>query len=559
MLRRTINYMRARLGTKTTVTLLVTLSLFVLGMLTLIVLSLWPPHQIIVDPPPVDQCAMLLSPSSYPFNGSGFTVMRSPLGKPEYIGVSDGSFIFDTTRANREQKCQGAIQFRANTINDIQLAGDHWTKAVVLQDRSGFQQEDSNDAEALIYRENSDVLSSGLPYITFIVGTILTGDDKNIGYDILQGAYVAQEEFNRTHNDRHGYPLQIRLLIANFSSNVLETPDQGKSIEDSVARMIITMAGRKELKVKGILLGLPFTFDNTLTILNQSNIPVVLSGAFSKPQIQNSGNIFPVAASTQHEGQVAAQYVQQYLKARKIALFVDENSLYSKSLADAFQGNMNKETIWSKEVYTSRDTDSINNGVLSALRDGVDLIYFAGDAHDANTALDMLQQRNASVEFMGGDALYELSSYTGEHYRSLYFTSFAFPDEWQQPNLLEQHPLPTLYRLLFGGWPLGRVYGYIRPDSNALLSYDGLSTLLYASEIVFSSQHNDNFSFNDLQQALMHIKDQQAFQGFSGRISFGFDQDSKAIVILYVDSNGLTRMVHPHPIYGCLIVTCKPV
>jgi ABC-type branched-subunit amino acid transport system substrate-binding protein len=313
--------------------------------------------------------------------------------------------------------------------------------------------------------------------------------------------------------------------------------------------MILSLSRKQELNVKGVILGLPFTFDKIITLFDQSGIPVVPSGSFSQSQLQNTDHIFPVTASLEREGQVGAEYVRQQLKATKVALFVNSSSLYSNNLANAFQSAMGDKNV-TRESYMRRDVPTISNGVDDALNNHADLIYFAGDSADADIALDKLEKKNTSIPFVGGDALYELGGYTGTHYKSLYFTSFAFPDEWGS-NL--QHSFPTLYRLLYTGWPLDRVYGYLRPDSDAILSYDALAVLVDTSEKVISSKHTDGFSFADLDVALRNVVGNNAFQGFSGKISFASNHDDKAVVVLYVGKDGLTRMIAT---YGCLLVTC---
>ena len=40
------------------------------------------------------------------------------------------------------------------------------------------------------------VMNSGNPYVTIVVATMLSGDHVSVGRDDLQGAYVAQKEFN---------------------------------------------------------------------------------------------------------------------------------------------------------------------------------------------------------------------------------------------------------------------------------------------------------------------------------------------------------------------------
>jgi ABC-type branched-subunit amino acid transport system substrate-binding protein len=181
-----------------------------------------------------------------------------------------------------------------------------------------------------------------------------------------------------------------------------------------------------------------------------------------------------------------------------------------------------------------------------------DMIYFAGNALDANGMLEGLQTPNAKkVVVMGGDALYEISGYKEKHYKNLFFTSFAFPDEWnvKGKDLDEwawvpgsegigtsqnQHPFPDQYRLTFSGWPL-KAYGYSRPDSDAILSFDGTAVLIHAMTIM----RQENNSSDSLQAILTSEK----FEGFSGQISFEPNSVAKQVVLLCVGSDGFTKEV----------------
>src|SRR5438876_27563 len=117
-------------------------------------------------------------------NGTG--VIKASNG--ETLGISDGNAAFDTSfgRQNGDLKQQAAQKFAAG---DTSGAVTLWNQAV---------QKDTSDAESLIYLENQSVIASGNPYITIVVGTMLTGNGAtaSVGRDNLQGAYVAQKSFN---------------------------------------------------------------------------------------------------------------------------------------------------------------------------------------------------------------------------------------------------------------------------------------------------------------------------------------------------------------------------
>lgn len=542
---------------------------------------------------------------------------------PEYIGISDGTFTFDTLRPDGNLKCAGSLHLAQHDPTDAVL---FWTQALQTsqtpqvttpqlsptpQTSSALQQE-SNDGEVLIYRENQLVLDSHLPYFTFIIGTILSGDDVGIGRDLLQGAYVAQEEFNH-----HNKSVQMYLLIANFSSIAQVSNTEEQIIADQVASQqvasqqvasqIVEIAKRdnqlkaqqhegkspkdKPFNFMGVVLGLPVISPNVVQLLKQQNIPILIPTGASESQTPSAANIFRIAASTEREGKVGAMYAQQTLLKKKVALFVDVNNTYSYSLADAFargftgqnldniirQGSAvdaNGNAIIPIEQYTEEDKarlpmeeTTLQSDLKNALSFHPDLIYFAGKARDADVLMKyLLPQSNLQV--MGGDALYEIGGFTSGHYRHLVFTASAFPDEWswlglylpQHPFFNElnalgqsQHPFLDKYRLLFAGWPPNRVYGYTRPDNDTILSYDALTTLLVGSEMASNNwKQQMNLDPNHLLQALEKINVSQPVIGFSGRIAFGRDGNpiDKAVVVLQVDK-GFTEM---KDFYGCFLV-----
>jgi ABC-type branched-subunit amino acid transport system substrate-binding protein len=481
-----------------------------------------------------------------PFYDNGIGVIQWP-GSSEYIGISDGRYSFDTSRPDANQKCQGSQKLKESNSDG---AESFWTQALQTLQTGSNQGEESNDAEALIYREDQYVLNScqrpSCAYITFIIGTILSGDYVSIGRDTLQGVYVAQEIYNRSHSF-----IKVRLLIANYSSIVRTNAQVGQQIANQLANQIGKLA-ELDKSIKGVM-GLPFISANAIEILKEKNIPIVLPTGSSESQTSGAANVFRVAASTEREGRVGALYVERKLNKKNVAVFVDRDDPYSRSLASAFENQFtmdrNGDTIVVEETYTVGDADSIKKDLqdIQANHYHLDLIYFAGDAGDANTMLEnlpLVTNLPADLQVMGGDALYELGGYTNGNYRRLDFTAFAFADEWivlAQP----QHPFSNEYRLLFAGWPPDRVYGYSRPDNDTILSFDSMLTLLLASDRASQNQQS-------LLQALQSINDKNPVQGFSGRISFGSDGNpiNKAVVVLHVDAKGFTHMAN---LDGCLL------
>src|SRR5436305_2569801 len=194
------------------------------------------------------------SSTSEPLPITGIGVTNKPNG--DVIGISDGSYAFDARRADGDLKLQASEKLRNGDKSGAIL---QWQDVV---------KKETNDAEALIYLEDQNVLRSGKPYITLIVGTMLTGNNASAvstGLDTLQGAYVAQKEYNDGSKLQGGNLL--RLLIANSGSQV--------SYTTAVAQQI-TAAAKYDKTILGII-GWSFSDNayNAVKVLEQVHLPMV--------------------------------------------------------------------------------------------------------------------------------------------------------------------------------------------------------------------------------------------------------------------------------------------
>src|SRR6266516_1977019 len=473
----------------------------------------------------------------------GIGVTKAPDG--EYIGISDGTFAFDTNRPDGNLKRQAADNLKGNDVGSAQSL---WL--------SGLQQ-DTSDAEALIYLEDQRVLNSANPHITLVVGTMITGDNTGVGRDDLQGAYIAQKEFN----DGFKLPnnVQVVLLVANSGNDA--------TYATTVAQQIV-QAARQDPTIVGVM-GWPFSSRaiNTVKVLAAARIPMVSQTASSDLLTQVSPYFFRVAPSNNGQAIAGARYAEQVLHARNVALFVDASDAYSSSLAADFsrQFKADGSTIAATENYTvgPGGRGKLPTLLQDALSHNPDLIYFSGYANDVSVLLTNLPASGpfASLQVMGGDALYELGGYPSSAragFNRLHFTAFAYPDEWEIAGLKAQKPaFFTDYANAFnptGQQPSG-AYGYTRTDNDVMLSYDATLALLTGSKLALNSGGGNKKSItpDELRQGLAKITGAQALQGVSGRISFGPDGNpvNKAFVVLFVDALG---RIHEESLRGCFQV-----
>ena len=460
----------------------------------------------------------------------GIGVTTEPDG--EQIGISDGSYAFDvgTDRSDAMLKGQASLAFKKGDMSGAQRL---WSQAVNL---------DPNDGEAHIYLENQQACGASITHITLIVATTLSGNasDLSSGRDNLQGAYIAQQEYN---NGSLLGKVKVCLFIANAggsSSNAVKVAQQIVSAAQHDSTIIGVMSWPYSSYVK-----------QSYAVLTNASFPLPLvSPTASSDQLSNiSEYFFHVAPLNKVQAIAGAQYAEQQLNSTHAAVFYDQKDPYSSSLEqdfiDQYQG-LDQKQIVAQEKYTVGDTSTFETSLKQAMNatPTPDLIYFAGYASDMSALLtDVLASpASSSIHLMGGDGLYQLGGYTVSsrlRFNNLNFTAFAYPDEWGYLNRQQAPPFFNEYDSNFD--PTGSkkgAYGYGRPDNDAMLSYDAMAVLLKGSQNALGN--NTSITPKQLRQGISGITGANALQGVSGQISFDSTGNpiNKAIVVLQVDRTG---------------------
>jgi serine/threonine protein kinase/ABC-type branched-subunit amino acid transport system substrate-binding protein len=482
----------------------------------------------------------------------GIRIINKPFN--QQIGISDGTYAFDTSagRVDAALKIQAAAKFAQG---DKVGAASLWNQAV---GRTGI---DTSDAEALIYLEDLRILNSGSPYVTLVVGTMLTGSstpDISEGRDNLQGAYVTQKEYNDGAKLRGGK--QVRLLIANAG-------DQSDYVTE-VAQLIV-QAVKEDTSIVGVM-GWPFSAYalKAAPILGNAHIPMVSSDASTDRLSGISPYFFRVVPPNISQAIAGAKYAEQQLNAKNVALFVDPQDPYCNTLATGFRQqfvDVDGNKIVDTENYTrEKDKTNLSAFLQRALRSNPDLIYFACYPDDLDVLLVNFPSSLPNLQVLGGDALYELGSYSSSARRGLSrlrFTAFAYPDEWSILGMKEPHPFFDEYKAAFNPANAdhsGQPYGFTRAGSDVILSYDALVVLLQGCQNGLAVK--DPLTPDALQKGLTQITGEKAIQGLSGQISFKSNGDpfNKAVVILYFDADGHIHMLEKNGVQGCFVLEgCK--
>jgi eukaryotic-like serine/threonine-protein kinase len=455
------------------------------------------------------------------FNASGLGEFKASNG--QLLGVNDGSFAPFLLGPDGQLKQQAVAQLKQKHASQ---AISLWSAALHIT---------NNDAEAWIYLENQSVLLSGLPYITLVVGTDLF-EPLGSNLSALRGVYVAQHEFN---NGNHGF--KLRLLIANSGTDTTNV---------SVITQQIVNIAKHDKTVVGVVSWLTSN-ENIIALPNLSNahIPMISPLAASDQLTNASPYFFRIIAPNQIQGKQSALFVEQTLHAKKVVIFVDNTDSYSQNVAQVFEDQFRNDgnTILKVEPFTTDKTSTIKSLIQDALATKPDLLFFTGrDVSDAANFQDALPTSGpfAQLPALAGDSGYVIHK---AGYGRWYFDADAFPDELNNVvgNSFPQSPFYQDYSNAFnedGRKPAG-YYGYTRPDSYAMLSYDVTSVFLNAIETVVAN-NKITLTTNGLQyitptilvQTLPHV----ALQGVSGWIAFDSmgNPVNKAIVFLATSPDG---------------------
>ena len=173
---------------------------------------------------------------------------------------------------------------------------------------------------------------------------MLTGNNASVGHDDLQGAYVAQKEFNDGAKLTGG--TLVRLLVANSGDQTSYTTTVSQQVKQLV---------QSDHTVVGVM-GWPFSSraQAAVTPLTQAHIPMVSQTASSDSLTGISPYFFRVAPPNKTQAIIGAKYSEQVLKAKKVVIFVDPADPYSQSLANFFSSQFTADgnTVLKTEEYT---------------------------------------------------------------------------------------------------------------------------------------------------------------------------------------------------------------
>jgi serine/threonine protein kinase/ABC-type branched-subunit amino acid transport system substrate-binding protein len=447
----------------------------------------------------------------------------------------------------------GPINYANVTPSSLVVGNRQITIGISHGDTIVFGQD---SGEQCIVSTNTAIHTKSVLTIIAVATLSATANDNGpslaIGNEELQGLCLEQQRFDSQHPDT-----PVWILIANIGTKEPGVLAQAVPV---VSNQIITFASHNK-NFLGVT-GLSFSQSvggqgGAMPALNSAQIPVVSGAASSSDYSDKWPYFYRVVPNDDTEGTDAALYAKNHLKATTAFVFLDKGNEYTGTLGQNFTDEFGRVNV-TQEFYTVSAPKSFTKGINDMLKkyppnpSSPVLIFCSCYASDYDAFRSQLQQSDAALPnavFMGGEALYELGSYT-THYSDVYMMAFAYPDT---PTILcpkgapcnsdtEQQNFVTTYCQHFAaqGEACNSHYDTSRPGPHVMQSYDAMSALLRA----YQNAHAKNTAATrqDVQQALSQL----AFEGITGNIDFSnpsasSDPNNKVVLVLYVDSGHLTN------------------
>ncbi|MBI5756097.1 MAG: branched-chain amino acid ABC transporter substrate-binding protein [Nitrospirae bacterium] len=278
----------------------------------------------------------------------------------------------------------------------------------------------------------------------------MTGDQSKMGMDVKNGAELAIKEWNQRGG---ALGKKIELLVEDDQHD----PKQAVAVANKL--------------VNAGIAGVIGHFNSSASIpassvYNKAKIPMI-TPASTNPQFTEQGftNVFRVCGRDDQQGLVAATFVANILKLRKVAVIHDKTT-YGQGLADEFvkaMGNKVEVIYYSGIIQGDKDF----RAVLTALKGRKpQLLYFGGIYTEGGLLIKQARELGLNIPFMSGDGVIDAKfvEIAGPASEGSYLT-FS-PDPAHLPSAKD---FLTSYRSNYG-----------EPGPYSIYSYDAANVMLNA-------------------------------------------------------------------------------
>jgi branched-chain amino acid transport system substrate-binding protein len=329
----------------------------------------------------------------------------------------------------------------------------------------------------------------------------LTGKEATFGISAHEGTELAIGEINAA-GGLLGKPVQ--LLTEDDQSKAGEPANVVNKLisKDGVVAVLGEVASSRSLEAA--------------PICQQSGVPMI-SPASTNPKVTETGDyIFRVCFIDPFQGTVMANFASKTLKAKKVAVFTDVKSDYSKGLAKFFKEGFVKAggQIAAELDFNSGDKDF--KAQLTAIKSAApDAVFVPGYYTEVALICIQAKQLGIALPFFGGDGWESQTLVTigGQAVEGHYFSTHYAADA----------PTPKITAFVEA---YKKQYNGKVPDAMAALGYD---SAMFLADAIKRSGSTDGATLRDALAATTQ------FEGVTGKMAMNAQRDAvKSAVILQI-------------------------
>jgi len=332
----------------------------------------------------------------------------------------------------------------------------------------------------------------------------LTGATAGYGISSLNAIKLATEEINRTGGIDGK---QVELIIEDDHSNTQEVPAIVAGLID-------------EAKVHALLAEPVSTRAMAAAPIAQKNKLVMISSASVKPELTMQGDyIFRACFISSFEGEAIARFAKDKLKAKTVAILLDDKNDYAVVLAGFFTESFNRlgGKVVIKQTYAASDND-IAAQVTAIKAAKPDIIFAPGFYTTAPLVARTVKKFAVKATLIGSDGWDSASLMQGgsEPFEGVYFANHF----WVGSNEPHVRKFVSDYQAKY----------QVVPDATAATAYDAARMLFDAFKRAKSRETSA------VRNALAATKD---FPGVTGKITLDANRNARVpVYMLRIDKGG---------------------
>jgi len=336
----------------------------------------------------------------------------------------------------------------------------------------------------------------------------LTGKEATFGQMSHHGTELAVNELNKA-----GGVLgkQLQLLTEDDQSKQGEAKTIARKLisRDNIVALLGEVASGRSLEAA--------------PVCQESKIPQI-SPSSTNPKVTQIGDyIFRICFTDPQQGAVLAQFAQNTLKVKRVAVLTDAANTYSVGLATYFREAFTKAggTVVDEQKYSGGDKD-FKAQLTTIKAASPEAIFIPGYYTDVGLIARQARELDIKVPLFGGDGWesQELCSIGGEAVEGTYFSTHFSPDE-KSPAIQEfVKKFQDKYN--------------VTPDAMAALGYDSAMLLVDAIKRAGTT------AGPQVRDALAATRN---FPGITGQITIDEHRDAKKPLVILQVSGGKFHLV----------------